>query len=269
MWKRLFNFFRGAIFMNHYLVVIDTTNRPFDARAFKPGIQNFYICLAPDEKTAKNIVLNTFRSNPAVIQQLINSVVATPINTIIDLLRPNQALWSYVPIGGMRAPGQQKRIPSPDEVLNPASLDYKNPIPIADNRENSMKPSSVAPPPPQLFDAHVEKSVKMNTKADPMDLLLADPNFKAKLLAKLLGESVPEADPDAAMRYNDPGNGYDDDLAAPPKDVVSSVASKVFLDKVPAGPVPGQIQPDAETQLRIQQTKEKLRQLNNGIVSQA
>ncbi len=254
--------------MNHWLVVIDTTNRPFDARGFKPGIQNFYICLAPDANSAKNMVLNTFRQNPAVIPQLINSTYVTPLQAISQLLTPAQSLWSYVPMGGMRAPGQQKKIPSPDSLLRPEVFDVNNPNPIARTNEE-FRPSTVEPKKPEVYEVQAQRDIKANTKPmDPMDALLSDPTFKAKLMAKLLGgDATPDAE--AAMRFTE---SADDDLTALPPDAGRQQApTKVALpEKVPAviqgltKMEPGQA--DAELQAKIRFARENLRKLSEGII---
>lgn len=251
--------------MNHWLVVIDTTNRPFDARGFQPGIQNFYICLAPDANTAKNIVLNTFRNKPAIIAQLINSTYVTPLPSITQLLTPSQALWSYIPLGGMRAPGQQKRIPSPDSLLKPEVFDIKNPNSIAKNDGSSFQPSVMTPEKPQVFDVQAQMDIKANSKPiDPLDALLRDPDFKSKLLAKLMGETT-STDPEASMRFVE---SADDDFSTPP----SESNRKIPLpDKVPAGPIVGLTkmepgQADAELKLKILAARESLRKLNEGII---
>lgn len=107
--------------MQHFLVVIDTTTMPNEIKetdreghtmvrrlSLTKGIQNFYIILAPDAQSAKMMVVNTFRQKPNVMMDVQRSISVTPMGAIMSLLKGNNNAWSYIPIGGTRAPGQQK-----------------------------------------------------------------------------------------------------------------------------------------------------------------
>lgn len=123
MWnpfKALFRVFKGAFDMQIYLVVIDSTKASrnvnetmsdgtMNVRNFtlSNGIQNFYLILAPNPDVAKKMVLNTFRSKPRIMSDASRCITATPLDAITKLLKGNQNTWSYIPIGGIRAPGQQ------------------------------------------------------------------------------------------------------------------------------------------------------------------
>ncbi len=249
--------------MKYYLVTIDTTNRP-SAKGFRPGIQNFYICIAPGEPEAKNLVLSTFRSNPNLLNQLIACTNVTELDSITRLLTPQQALWSYIPIGGIRAPGQQKLIPNPDSLVN------QNPqIHQKGDYSPSIKPIS----PPKTYDAQAALDAQSAAAltpqvkgSDAIDQLLNDPKFKEALLAKLgvgpaLNGSQPTLDPEATLRFNDEGSSYDDNLSALPPDIASTPSvvrqhqsppsPKQGLPTSINGPIPGEIQPDAEALARL------------------
>lgn len=250
--------------MKYYVVTIDTTSRP-NAKGFRPGIQNFYICLAPGEMEAKNLVLSTFRSNPNFLNQLLPCTSATPLESITKLLSPNQALWSYIPIGGIRAPGQQKLIPSPE------SLVHQNPtINMESSREN-FTPSSKQVAAPKTYDAQATLDMQDASKASPpgdsIDQLLKDPRFAAAIMAKLgLGAAPVAVDPEAAMRHTDDGT-YDDDITALPQNAPSTVptvqrqppAKAALPDRLPQGPIQGLVETDQETMRRI---KQNIKQVN-------
>lgn len=263
MWKTIVKFFRKALRMKYYLVTIDTTNRP-SAKGFRPGIQNFYICIAPGEPEAKNLVLSTFRSNPNLLNQLIACTNAAELDSITRLLSPQQALWSYIPIGGIRAPGQQKLIPNPDSLVN------QNP---QIHQKGDYSPSVKPIAPPKTYEAQVALDAQAaaalapqaKVGGDAIDQLLNDPRFKEALLAKLgvgpaLNGSQPTLDPEATLRFNDEGAPYDDNLAALPPDADVAPAPvrhqqgpppKQGLPTTVKGPIPGEIEPDAVAMARL------------------
>lgn len=267
--------------MNYYLVMIDTSIAP--AKGFTKGIQNVYICLAPDEKTAKVMVLNTFRNNPQIIHSLVYAISATPLETITKLLNPNQALWSYVPMGGMRAPGQQKRIPTPESLLDPRTLNLKDPNPLSGPAIPDVRhiehvkgvPSHaasidglpiVAAPKPIVFEEQVKRDAALYTKApssDPLAAVLGDPAQLERLRAFLSGGAIPpvtttpKEDPEASLRHSDDGE-YDDDLNALPKNLSPGSPSTDLPSKV-TGPIPGLIEPDNETMRRL---RSNIKQVN-------
>lgn len=247
--------------MKYYIVTIDTTDRP-SAKGFRPGIQNFYICIAPGEMEAKNLVLSTFRGRPDFLNQLLPCTSATPLESITKLLSPNQALWSYIPIGGVRAPGQQKLIPNPDSVVQ------HNPIINMQSTKENFTPSSKQVAPPKTYDAQATLDMNEANKVAPaasgdtIDQLLKDPRFAAAIMAKLgLGTTpgtAPVADSEAAMRHTDDG-AYDDDITGLPK--TNNVAPIPSLPPVkatlpnqpPQGPIVGLLEPDQEAMRRIRQ----------------
>lgn len=118
-----------------YLVTIDTTGRQ-NARSFRPGIQNFYFVYANDGKLAEQMVLASFRSRPDLLAQLVPCVKATPLDAITKLLNARDNSWSYVPIAGTRAPGQQGVIP----LADPNDPNYAR-----------MADKDFVPPPPQTY----------------------------------------------------------------------------------------------------------------------
>jgi len=118
-----------------YLVTIDTTGRQ-NARSFRPGIQNFYFVYANDGKLAEQMVLASFRSRPDLLAQLVPCVKATPLDAITKLLNARDNSWSYVPIAGTRAPGQQGIVP----LANPEDPAYAR-----------MADKDFVPPPPQTY----------------------------------------------------------------------------------------------------------------------
>lgn len=106
--------------MQIFLVVIDSTTSSrnvnentregtMNTRNFSlaKGIQNFYFIKAPDAESAKGMVVATFRAKPTVMRDVQRCITATPLNAITKLLTERQNTWSYIPIGGVRAPGQQ------------------------------------------------------------------------------------------------------------------------------------------------------------------
>lgn len=245
--------------MKYYLVTIDTTNRP-NAKGFRPGIQNFYFCIAPGEVEAKNLILSTFRANPGLLNQLIPCTNACELDLITRLLTPNQTLWSYIPIGNVRAPGQQKLIPSPDSLVN------QNPTIHA---QGSYTPSAKPIPKPQTYEEqakHDMKDVSQSTPkntGDMVDQLLNDPRFKEALLTKL-GMNAPGVaqpptlDPESSMRFSDDGS-YDDNLTAPPQQntapapVHQGLPQRQGLPINVNGPIPGLLQPDEEAMRRLRE----------------
>ena len=245
--------------MKYYVVTIDTTGRP-NAKGFRPGIQNFYICIAPGEMEAKNLVLSTFRSNPNFLNQLLPCTSATPLESITKLLSPNQALWSYIPIGGVRAPGQQKLIPNPESIVQ------HNPIVNMESSKENFAPSSKQVAPPKTYEAQANldmqeaNKVQASGSGDSIDQLLKDPRFAAAIMAKLgLGATAatPAVDPEAAMRHTDEGS-YDDDITALPQNVPPPVqrtgpVKTTLPDQPPQGAIPGLLEPDQETIRRIRQ----------------
>lgn len=92
--------------MKVYLVVIDTTGK--QVKHFTKGIQNFYFVRAPDGQTAKQMVIASFgRRPPQLLNELHFCTHASPVEEILRLLNDKANSWSYIPIGGVRAPGQQ------------------------------------------------------------------------------------------------------------------------------------------------------------------
>jgi hypothetical protein len=120
-----------------YLVTIDTTGRQ-NARSFRPGIQNFYFVYANDGKMAEQMVLASFRARPDLLAQLVPCVKATPLDAITKLLNERDNSWSYVPIAGTRAPGQQGIVP----VANPEDPQYAR-----------MADKDYVPPRPNTYQA--------------------------------------------------------------------------------------------------------------------
>jgi hypothetical protein len=257
MWKSFLKLFKRTFFMKYYVVTIDTTGRP-NAKGFRPGIQNFYICIAPGEMEAKNLVLSTFRSNPNFLNQLLPCTSATPLESITKLLSPNQALWSYIPIGGVRAPGQQKLIPNPESIVQ------HNPIVNMESSKENFAPSSKQIAPPKTYEAQASLDMQEANRVAPGDTSDQLVKDQAKVIAALMaklgmgdGNTTPAVDPEAAMRHSDEGS-YDDDITALPKNVApvprNNPPGKVALpDQPPQGPIPGLLEPDQETMRRIRQ----------------
>jgi hypothetical protein len=270
MFGSFINFFRRAFIMQYYLVVIDTTHTFHDAKMSK-GLQNFYIVLAPSVQEAKNRVLGTFRNNPAMVAQLAHNTTATLLTPIMKLLTPQEPMWSYIPFDNKRAPGQQKRYPDPQAMLDPRTIVNQKTLQPLDPRPldevanirnfdiNAAKTGvagiSPVPPvaPPKVYAEQIKKdSAIFSKKEDAMDQLLSDPAFKAKLMAKLLGEPIP-ADPigskddpnEVALRYVEP-TSYDDDVSAIPKGPVNLPPEPEELKKIP-----GSKKADATTLKRL------------------
>lgn len=202
---------------NRYLVVIDTTGRS-NAKAFSKGIQNFYFVYAADGETARQMVLASFRSRPELLAQLVPCVKATPIDQILRLLNDRENSWSYVPMAGVRAPGQQATV----VAANPESQDYQSLM------------GKESPPPPRTYSTQndtitdhrkigplTEKDAKLLTSPPPQQVPNAggidmnNPDQVKALLAQLLtamNNPVSPATPAPAKQFVPPPTLKADEL---------------------------------------------------------
>lgn len=181
MWnpfRTLYRLFKGAFVQQIYLITIDATNLPRtinyqdrdgmrNARSatLSPGIQNFYFIMAPDADTAKSMVVNTFRAKPLVAEDVSRCITATPLSQITKLLDQKNNTWSYIPIGGIRAAGQQGN----NDTLRTLQQMQKNA-----NSENPISHMNWQPPKPVTYDAQVvnEKDLR-NVAMDEKDRRIA------------------------------------------------------------------------------------------------
>ena len=269
--------------------MLDTTmaTEATPIKGFRKGIQNVYIVLASDEKNARVQVLLTFRPNRALMDAFMPHTHVIALETVTGLLTPRQALWSYIPMGGSgaKAPGQQKRIPTPESLLDPKSIvppgqDYRNlkpmegTIPMASPYipKQPAQPlgavtSAVPIPRPIVYDEQIKRdeAYAKTESVDPLMSLLGDPAQMARLqalLGALNGGKVPEnltlpkkvvEDPiEASMRFTDEGS-YDDSLTAIP-----SGPASLPQGNVPDN-IPGLVQPDNAAMARIRGNIQKVR----------
>lgn len=159
--------------MQIYLVVIDSTTSSrnvtesyrdgtSNTRNFtlSQGIQNFYFIMAPDAEKAKAMVVATFRAKPAVMRDVQRCISATPLKAITKLLSQRQNTWSYIPIGGVRAPGQQ----GVNDTMQ--HLEKMNRI----GQEREISHTQWQPPRPITYDAQeVSEDELRNVKMDAKD----------------------------------------------------------------------------------------------------
>ena len=169
MWnpfRALYRLFKGTFNMQIYLVTIDSTRSPrsvnesyqdgsSNVRNFtlSQGIQNFYFIMAPNENSAKNMVLNTFRAKPKVQADVARCIAVTPLKAITNLLTQRQNTWSYIPIGGVRAPGQQG--------VNDTMHQLKKMNRIGENQEISH--TQWQPKPPVTYDGQKVNADDLNS----------------------------------------------------------------------------------------------------------
>ena len=123
-----------------FMIYLDNTNEPQTIpRLFKyKGIQNFYIVKGKDLHHARSVVLNLFKHlPPAVMVDISKCLSGVNLNSVTSHLKnPNIGLWSFIPHGNYKQPGQQVRYPNPDELLKPsadgtsAARNYVPPKPI-------------------------------------------------------------------------------------------------------------------------------------------
>lgn len=129
-----------------YHVYLDNTNSPETVpHIFKwVGPQNWYVVKAKDTEHAKSIVLNLFRHHGDRVMYVISKCLsATKTKAIYDHLKnPNVGLWSYIPHGNYRQPGQQANYPSVDEIAktdregHSVSRTYVPPKPLVPEGQN-------------------------------------------------------------------------------------------------------------------------------------
>lgn len=187
-----------------YLVVIDTTNRQA-AKGWSKGIQNFYFVYANDGKMAEQMVLASFAARPELRAQLVPCVRATPLDSIVKLLNARENSWSYIPIGGVRAPGQQGVIPVADPndptYARMADKDFVPPAPRTYSGQNDTVID------PRQAGALTEDDKSLLAKKAPApapaipgapQIDLTDPNVVALLAAVLQKAGVPLATPTVA-----------------------------------------------------------------------
>lgn len=123
-----------------YHVYLDNTNAPQTVPGiFKwVGPQNWYVVKARDTEHAKAIVLSLFQQHgDNVMAVLSRCLSATKSKVIYDHLgNAGVNLWSYIPHGNYRQPGQQARYPSADEIAktdangHSVSRNYVPPKPV-------------------------------------------------------------------------------------------------------------------------------------------
>jgi hypothetical protein len=200
--------------MRKYLVVIDTTNQP-KARGFTKAIQNFYIVRAPDEHKAKAMVMGSFGNNQNIKEQLWAATKATPLDVILKLLDSKNNSWSYVPIGRVRAPGQQG--------VND-SMRMLNQVDKAREQGREVSHTEVQIPVPETYDAQVVQAADLAKEkigpVDEGDLAVlnssaagpnnVDPNMAAMFtqfmeMMKQTG-MAPNPEPQVDMTKHDPKN---------------------------------------------------------------
>lgn len=138
--KSLLRFIRSGFMDDCYHVYLDNTNAPETVPGiFKwVGPQNWYVVKARDTEHAKAIVLNLFRHHgDAVMARLSRCLSATKSKVIYDHLKnAGVNLWSYIPHGNYRQPGQQPRYPSVEEIArtdangHSVSRNYVPPKPV-------------------------------------------------------------------------------------------------------------------------------------------
>jgi hypothetical protein len=189
-----------------YLVVIDTTNRQA-AKGWSKGIQNFYFVYANDGKMAEQMVLASFAARPELRAQLVPCVKATPLDSIVKLLNARENSWSYIPIGGVRAPGQQGVIP----VADPNDPAYAR---MADKDFVPAPPKTYSGQNDTVIDPHqagalTEDDKSLLAKRAPAPAVapqidLTDPNVVALLAAVLQKAGVPLAAPTVPVVPNEP-----------------------------------------------------------------
>lgn len=176
---------------NRYLVVIDTTGRQ-NAKAFSKGIQNFYFVYAADGETARQMVLASFRSRPELLAQLVPCVKATPIDQILRLLNDRENSWSYVPMAGVRAPGQQATVVAADpnlaEYQNLMNKDYSPPAPKTYSAQNDTVTDH------RKVGPLTEKDAKLVSPApqNPVNVDMNNPEQMKALFAQFMSAINPQ-----------------------------------------------------------------------------
>jgi len=203
--KSLFTLFRRTYMAKVYLVVIDTTNRQA-AKGWSKGIQNFYFVYANDGKMAEQMVLASFAARPELRAQLVPCVKATALDSIVKLLNARENSWSYIPIGGVRAPGQQGVIPvaDPNDPVYARMAD-KDFVPAPPRTYSGQNDTVVDP---RQAGVLTEDDKALLTKKAPVpapavpgapQIDLTDPNVVALLAAVLQKAGVPLAAPAAPI----------------------------------------------------------------------
>ena len=171
--------------METYLVVIDSTHMP-SAKSLSKNIQNFYFIKANDSNMAKQMVINTFRQRPQIAADVTRCISATPIKAITDLLNERQNVWSYVPIGNVRAPGQQGTGAALQQIerLN------------EQGRTQEVSHRDYQPPKPETYDAVAKNADDMVKEITPQQPAV-DPAMFAQFQAfmQMMGGGAPGVTP--------------------------------------------------------------------------
>lgn len=143
-------------FMEVYLVVLDTKNRPeVKDHGLKGGLKNFYFVYAKSQIEAIEKVLSTFARFPHIVEQIQYSLKATPMKNILNTIGEKLPLWSYIPFcNAQRFPGQQSTPPL--QKTDPLNSDVIIP----------MKPEEISTPitPPNQSDIDVNEIHKLKAK---------------------------------------------------------------------------------------------------------
>lgn len=209
-------------YMNKYLVVLDTTNRPEVVdRGLAGGLKNFYFVFASDPNKAREIVLSTFARHPHIVQQIQYSLKVTNINDILNILGQELPLWSYIPFSrAQRYPGQ-KATP-PEQKINPNNRDEIIPMmpeeiprPITAPKQNDIDKNLLKETPPvKTQSAQInqnENIADLLTKF--MSLIQQNPNILNSLQQqnqqqnqqqmKVYKVENPQSDPELISRMNE------------------------------------------------------------------